>query len=194
MFGKVTCRINFAVIAAILLFAQALAAQTPELDLAQKQIDANDLSAAAATLESYLKEHPTSAAAWIKRGNVADSARDNHTALADYDRAEKNGVPPTLLTYRCARSYMSLENNEAALAQLELAITNGVSRPQTRRQDLRSPTLHPSLQDHPRAKRSHPPSLRRLSPSRLRLLGRRLDRHHEKWPQGRRQLDQTHPQ
>ena len=127
MFGKVTCRINFAVIAAILLFAHALAAQTPELDLAQKQIDANDLSAAAATLENYLKEHPASAAAWIKRGNVADLARDNHTVLADYDRAEKNGVPPTLLAYRRARSYMSLENNEAALAQLELAITNGVS-------------------------------------------------------------------
>jgi tetratricopeptide (TPR) repeat protein len=131
MFGKMSGRsnliLNLVVISATLALGHALSAQTPELDLAQKQIDTNDLSAAAATLESYLKEHPASAAAWIKRGNIADLARDNHTALADYDRAEKNGVPPALLTYRRARSYMSLQNNEAALAQLELAITNGVS-------------------------------------------------------------------
>ena len=131
MFGKMTGRsnliLNLVVIFATLALGHALSAQTPELDLAQKQIDANDLPAATSTLDTYLKEHPASAAAWIKRGNVANLARDNHTALADYDLAEKNGVPPALLTYRRARSYMSLENDEAALAQLELAMTNGVS-------------------------------------------------------------------
>jgi tetratricopeptide (TPR) repeat protein len=127
MFGKMTGRINFAVVAVMLALTHVLSAQTPELDLAQKQIDANDLAAATSTLDAYLKEHPASAAAWIKRGNLADLAHDDRTALADYDLAEKNGVPPALLTYRRARSYMSLQDTEAALTQLELAMTNGVS-------------------------------------------------------------------
>jgi hypothetical protein len=76
---------------------------------------------------AYLKAHPTNAAAWIKRGNVAALADDVHAALADYDMAEKNGVPAAILTYRRARSYMNLLNTEAAFTQLELAMSNGVS-------------------------------------------------------------------
>jgi hypothetical protein len=125
--GRIELIINFAMIIAMLALGRSLPAQTPELDLAQKQIDANDLTAATTTLDSYLKEHPASAAAWIKRGNVADLAHDDHAALADYDLAEKNGVPAALLTYRRARAYMVLQNDEAALTQLELAMTNGVS-------------------------------------------------------------------
>ena len=97
-------------ITAILAVAHVLSAQTPELDLAQKQIDANDLTAATATLESYLKEHPASAAAWIKRGNVADLAHDDRTALADYDRGRKERrtsgpphLPPRPLLYEPAK-------------------------------------------------------------------------------------------
>lgn len=126
-FPKTTRTIHPFVIATALTVCPALPAQSPEIDLAQKQINANDLTAAARTLDTYLQEHPTSAAAWINRGNVANLADDNHTALADYDQAEKNGAPPSMLTYRRARAYMNLFNTEAALAQLELAITNGVS-------------------------------------------------------------------
>lgn len=127
MFARITGRIHFVVIAAALALSQTVAAQSPELDLAQKQIDANDLIAAATTLDAYLREHPTNAAAWVKRGNVADLAHDDHAALADYDLAEKNGVPPAILSYRRARSYMNLQNSDAALTQLELAVSNGVS-------------------------------------------------------------------
>jgi hypothetical protein len=125
--GRINLIINFVVMAATLATGHFVLAQTPELDLAQKQIDANDLATATSTLDTYLKEHPANAAAWVKRGNVAGLVHDDHTALADYDLAEKNGAPPALLTYRRARSYMILQNTEAALAQLELAMTNGVS-------------------------------------------------------------------
>jgi hypothetical protein len=125
--GRINSIINFVVMAATLATGHFVLAQTPELDLAQKQIDANDLAGATSTLDTYLKEHPANAAAWVKRGNLAGLVHDDHTALADYDLAEKNGAPPTLLTYRRARSYMILQNTEAALAQLELAMTNGVT-------------------------------------------------------------------
>ena len=127
MFARMTRTIHLVVIAAALALGQTVSAQSPELDLAQKQMDANDLTAAASTLDAYLKAHPTNAAAWIKRGIVAALANDEHAALADYDMAEKNGVPAAILTYRRARSYMNLLNTEAAFTQLELAISNGVS-------------------------------------------------------------------
>ncbi len=127
MFARTTRNIHLVVIAAALALGQFVSAQSPELDLAQKQMDANDLTAATSTLDAYLKAHPTNAAAWIKRGIVAALADDHHAALADYDMAERNGVPATILTYRRARSYMNLLNTEAALTQLELAISNGVS-------------------------------------------------------------------
>jgi hypothetical protein len=126
MLGKMTGRIPLIVIAAIFSVAKTLSAQSPELDLAQKQIDANDLTAASATLDAYLKDHPASAPAWVKRGNVAGLTHDEHAALADYDLAEEHGAPATALTYRRARSFAILQDNDAALAQLELAITNGV--------------------------------------------------------------------
>jgi tetratricopeptide (TPR) repeat protein len=125
MFPRTSGRIRVVVITATLVLGHALSAQSPELDLAQKQVDANDLTAAATTLDTYLKQHPANAAAWIKRGNVADLAHDDHAALADYDLAEKAGVPPALLTYRRAHAYMVLKDYEAALLQLELAMTNG---------------------------------------------------------------------
>jgi tetratricopeptide (TPR) repeat protein len=127
MFARTTRSIHLVVIAAALSLGQTTSAQSPELDLAQKQIDANNLTAAASTLDAYLKAHPTNAAAWIKRGIVAALVDDNQVALADYDMAEKNGVPAAILTYRRARSYMNLLNTEAAFTQLELAISNGVS-------------------------------------------------------------------
>src|SRR6201984_621802 len=110
MFARTTRSIHLVVIAAALSLGQTTSAQSPELDLAQKQIDANNLTAAASTLDAYLKAHPTNAAAWIKRGIVAALVDDNHVALADYDMAEKNGVPAAILTYRRARSYMNLLN------------------------------------------------------------------------------------
>ena len=127
MFARTTRRIHLVVIAAALALGQTVSAQSPELDLAQKQMDANDLTAAASTLDAYLKANPTNAAAWIKRGIVSALANDEHAALADYDIAEKNGVPAVILTYRRARSYMNLLNTEAAFTQLELAMSNGVS-------------------------------------------------------------------
>jgi hypothetical protein len=127
MLARTTRNIHLVVIAAALAIGQTVSAQFPELDLAQKQIDANDLTAAATTLDIYLKAHPTNAAAWIKRGNVAALADDVHAALTDYDIAEKNGVPAAILTYRRARSYMNLLNTDAAFTQLELAVSNGVS-------------------------------------------------------------------
>jgi tetratricopeptide (TPR) repeat protein len=127
MLARTTRNIHLFVIAAALAMGQTVSAQSPELDLAQKQMDANDLTAAATTLDVYLKAHPTNAAAWIKRGIVAALVSDDHAALADYDQAEKNGVPPAILTYRRAHCYMNLLNSEAALTQLELAVSNGVS-------------------------------------------------------------------
>jgi hypothetical protein len=127
MFARTTRSIHLVVIAAALALGQTASAQSPELDLAQRQIDTNDLVAAATTLDAYLKAHPTNSAAWIKRGILAALVHEDHTALAAYDMAEKNGVPATILTYRRAHSYMNLLNSEAALTQLELAVLNGVS-------------------------------------------------------------------
>jgi hypothetical protein len=127
MFAKISSRIFLAFFAVTLALAQSPAAQSPEIDLAQKQIDANDLPGATATLDAFLKEHPGNAAAWVKCGSVASLSHNEHAALADYDLAEKNGAPAPLLTYRRARAYAILQDNDAALAQLELAVTNGVS-------------------------------------------------------------------
>lgn len=115
------------------LLAAALAcssfAQVPELDLAQKQAAANDLTSAAATLDAYLKLHPDNATAWARRGTVASQAHDESSALSDFDLAEKNGMPAALLSYRRAHAYSAMGNSDAALKQLELTMTNGVPLP-----------------------------------------------------------------
>ena len=46
MFGKMPLRLNRAVVITMFALVHILSAQTPELDLAQKQIDANNLAAA----------------------------------------------------------------------------------------------------------------------------------------------------
>ena len=119
-------RLTLALIASLTLSAATLAQTPPELDKAQKQADANDLTAAASTLDAYLKLHPERAPGWARRGIVASQANDDHAALADFDLAQKNGMPAPMLSYRRAHAYAAMGNSESALAQLELAMTSGI--------------------------------------------------------------------
>ncbi len=121
------------VLCLVLVVALALApdghAQTREQ--ADEQYAASDWQAAAATYQSVVTATPDDAAAWFGLAQSRHQLEQYALAELAYLNALEHGFqPPLRVHYHLARLYMSLEQREKALQQLETIGTIGGVTPQ----------------------------------------------------------------